>query len=135
VLKEMKTRNPDAGDNDLIFPGGSADGSLAKGSILSFIRGTLKWNIDITAHGFRATLRTWAQAQRPPYDDIFIKAQFDQLSLSDLDGLRHRRPSVADVHYGHGDRPEMSDPTIEGPGARREMIDSYGEYLDSYKGK
>jgi integrase len=135
VLKMIKGVHPDATDDDLIFPGGSRDGKLAKGSILGFVKNSLKWDIPITVHGFRSTLHAWALAQRPPYREIFLKAQFDHVgkTSSDDDDFRRNSPSVAEVHYSHGDRPEMTDPTIDGPGARREMTDRYGAYLDSYK--
>jgi integrase len=133
VLKKMKEVYPDTTDDDLIFPGRSRAGGLGRGVILSFIRNSLKWDDPITVHGFRSTLRTWALAQRPPYNETFISAQFDHLGPYDDDDFRRTRPSVAAVHYGDADRPEMTDPTIEGRGGRREMAEAYGLYLDSYK--
>ncbi|MGC2076514.1 MAG: tyrosine-type recombinase/integrase [Xanthobacteraceae bacterium] len=115
--------------DDLIFPGGARNGGVGRGVINSFIKNTLKWDVQITVHGFRTTLNTWAKAQRPPYQDIFIKAQFDHLGKKSEDDEGWLRPSMADKHYSHSD----VDPTIEGPGARAEMIERYGEYLASYK--
>jgi integrase len=116
--------------DDLIFPGGARNGGIGRGVINSFIKNTLKWDVKITVHGFRATLNAWAKAQRPhPYRDIFIKAQFDHLGKKSEDDDRWLRPSMADKHYSHSD----VDPTIEGVGARREMIERYNTYLDSCK--
>jgi integrase len=116
-------------DDDLIFPGGDRNGGVGRGVINSFIKNTLKWEIQITVHGFRATLNNWAKAQRPRYDDLFIKAQFDHLGKKSEDDEAWLRASMADKHYSHGD----VDPTIEGPRARREMVEHYGEYLTSHK--
>jgi integrase len=133
VLKGQQKKYPNATGEDFIFPGNGRNGGLGRGVILGFIRNTLKWNVSITVHGFRSTLSAWAKAQRPHYQDIFIKAQFDHLGKRSEDDDSWSRPSVADTHYGHADRPDMTDPTIEGPSARREMTERYGAYLNSYK--
>jgi integrase len=130
VLKGQKKiygGKPEA--DDLIFLGGARNGGVGRGVINSFIKNTLKWDVQITVHGFRATLNAWAKAQRPPYHPQFINAQFDHLGKKSEDDDRWLRPSMADKHYSHSD----VDPTIEGEGARREMIERYSEYLDSYK--
>jgi integrase len=135
VLEGMEVHFPNHKDDDLIFPGGSAFGGVGRGTINSFIRDTLKWDIEIHVHGFRATLSTWALAQRPAYDPQIIKAQFDQLKLTeDAEALLRRvSPSVHDVHYSHHNRPGMTDPTLHGDGGRIEMTEKYGEYLTSYQ--
>jgi integrase len=128
VLKgQKKLYEPEV--DDLIFPGGARNGGVGRGVINSFIRNTLKWDVQITVHGFRATMNTWAKAQRPPYLDLFIKEQFDHLGKKSDDDDKWLRPSMADKHYSHS----AVDPTIEGEGARREMIERYDSYLDSYK--
>jgi integrase len=130
VLKrQKKLYGGKAEADDLIFPGGARNGGVGRGVINSFIRNTLKWEVQITVHGFRATLNTWAKAQRPPYADIFIKAQFDHIGKKSEDDDSWLRPSMADKHYSHS----AVDFTIEGKGARREMIEHYDTYLHSYK--
>jgi integrase len=134
VLKDMQRRYPDATPDDLIFRGGSRGGGLAKGSINCFIKKSLRFRsrqggtVHINPHGFRATLKAWARAQRPPYNPIFVERQFDHI----VRGVEYDSRGVAG--YDDHDRPEMSDPTIEGPGARREMMENYGTYLESYQG-
>jgi integrase len=134
VLKEMKRRYPNAADDDLIFPGRSRFGGLARGVINGFIKTSLRWDVNITPHGFRATLKAWADAQRPPYNQIFVERQFDHVVRGidfSVQGAVLSAPGVAG--YDHHDRPNMTDPTIEGDRARREMMEDYGKYLESYK--
>jgi integrase len=137
VLNKQKERyrgEPPA--DDLIFPGDSAFGGLARGSINGFIKTLLKslnWGIEVkvTAHGFRATLKQWARAQEPRYLPIYIERQFDHV----VRGLEVAAELMSDGVSGYDDhnRPGMTDPTIEGPGRRRDMTEKYGEYLESYK--
>jgi integrase len=137
LLNEQKRRTNRIGDDDLIFPGKSRVGGLGRGVLNSFIKNTLrpKWDVLIDPHGFRGTLHAWATAQRPPYPEVLIKAQFDHVgkTSSDDDDLRRSQPSVIDTHYSHGDRPEMTDPTLREPGGRRELTERYDAYLDSYE--
>jgi integrase len=127
VLKEMLGRDPKAKPDDLIFPGRSRFGGLARPSINAFIKTALRWDVHITPHGFRATLKAWSRAQRPPYDPIFVERQFDHT----VRGIDFSARGVAG--YDDHDRPDMTDPTIEGRGARREMTENYGTYLEGYK--
>jgi integrase len=127
VLEEMKRRYPDATDDDLIFPGGSRFGGLARPSINGFIKSSLRWDVHITPHGFRATFKTWARAQRPPYHPYFIERQLDHT----VRGIDFDARGVAG--YDDHDRPGMSDPSIEGTRARREMMEHYATYLTSYE--
>lgn len=131
VLEAQKKKYPGATEDDFIFPGGAEDGGLGKGVLNEFIKNTLKWDVRITVHGFRATLNAWAKAQRPLYHPVFVKAQFDHLSKMSDDDRDWLRASMADKHYSHSD----IDPTIEGPGARREMTERYDAYFNSYEGK
>jgi integrase len=131
VLEGQKKKYPDATEDDLIFPGGAQDGGLGKGVLNEFIKNTLKWDVHITVHGFRSTLNTWTKAQRPPYNPIYVKAQFDHLSKMSDDEREWLRASMADKHYSNSE----VDPGIDGPGARREMTERYDAYLDSYEGQ
>jgi integrase len=134
VLKEMQRRYPDATPDDLIFRGGSRNGCLAKGSINGFIKNSLRFRsqqgdaVHINPHGFRATLKAWARAQRPPYHPFFVERQFDHI----VRGVENDSRGVEG--YDDHDRANMSDSSLEGPGARREMTENYGTYLESYQG-
>jgi integrase len=137
ILMEQKRRTNRIGDDDLIFPGKSQVGGLGRGVLNGFIKNTLrpKWDVLIDPHGFRGTLNAWATAQRPLYPQVIIKAQFDHVgkTSSDDDDLRRSQPNVLDTNYSHHDRPEMTDPTIQGVLGRREMTERYDAYLDSYQ--
>ena len=126
VLEDMQERYPKAKPDDLIFPGRSRFGGLARGVINGFIKGSLRWDVHITPHGFRATFKAWSRAQRPPYSPLFVERQFDHV----VRGIDYSAQGVAG--YDDHDRPEMTDPTIEGKGARRKMMEHYGRYLESY---
>jgi integrase len=129
VLNAQKRKTNAIGDNDFIFPGGARDGGLGKGVLNEFIKNTLKWDVRITVHGFRATLTAWATAERR-YPETIIKRQFDHLGKKSEDDERWLPPSMIAKHYSHSE----VDPTIEGEAGRREMTERYDAYLDSYKG-
>jgi integrase len=128
ILEEMQRRNPRAGDGDIIFPGGSRDGTVAKGSINGFIKRSLKWDVHITVHGFRTTLETWANAQRgalAPYYPLWVQRQLDHsANVIFIPETRDKIKTVAG--YTDENRPGMTDPTLDG---RREMMKEYAEYL------
>jgi integrase len=127
VLKAQERKTNAIGEDDFIFPGGARNGGLGVGVLNAFIKHTLKWDVHITVHGFRATLNTWATAQRR-YSPTTIKAQFDHLGKKSEDDDRWLRPSMIDKYYSHS----VIDPTIEGEAGRREMTERYDAYLDSY---
>ena len=127
LLNEQQRRTNAIGGDDPIFPGGGRHGRLARGSINAFIKGALRWDVHVDPHGFRATLKAWARAQRPPYHELFVERQFDHT----VRGVTFDAQGVAG--YDDHNRPGMTDPTIEGRRARREMMENYGTYLESYK--
>jgi integrase len=128
VLQAQKRKTNAIGDDDFIFPGGAYDGGLGKGVINEFIKNTLKWDVHVTVHGFRATLTAWVTEQRR-YSETILKAQFDHLGKKSEDDDRWLRPSMIGKHYSHSE----VDPTIEGDAGRRELTERYDAYLDSYK--
>ena len=131
VLNKMKARYPgEPPPDDLIFPGGSKFGGVARGSINAFIKGSLKWDVQVSPHGFRATLKAWARAQSPPYEMIYVERQFDHVVRGLEVAAELMKPSAGVAGYDDHNRPGMTDPTI---GRRREMTEKYGEYLESYK--
>ena len=76
VLDDQKRKTNALGDDDFIFPGGSNDGGLGKGTLLRLAKDIVKelgWDFKVTAHGFRSTLNTWAKAQDPPYHRTLSK--------------------------------------------------------------
>src|ERR1700722_4057351 len=76
VLDDQKRKTNALGDDDFIFPGGSNDGGLGKGTLLRLAKDIVKelgWDFKVTAHGFRSTSNTWAKAQDPPYHRTLSK--------------------------------------------------------------
>ena len=130
ILEEMQRRNRRAGEHDIIFPGGSRDGTVARGSINGFIKHSLKWDVDITVHGFRTTLETWARAQRgplAPYYPLWVQRQLDH--SANVIFIPETREKIKTVPgYTDENRPGMTDPSL-GLDGRHQMMKEYAEYL------
>jgi integrase len=98
--RHSPTESPDA----LVFPN-SLDKPFDPHNVTRFIRNSLK-EPDVTAHGFRSTIRDWMRAETS-FDDILWHIQVDHV-LGD-------RTSQA---YGHN---KLLD-------QRRSMMELWGEY-------
>jgi integrase len=117
VLEEMKRRNPDRTPDSLIFPsprgGGNRGGNwtgtgqaFEVNTVARFIRESLKWETEITPHGFRSTLTDWCLAQKV-WPDKFIALQ-----------VGHLPPGKVRQAY---ERDQMVN-------ERRPMMEAWGEY-------
>lgn len=135
VLEEMKRRCPDAKRDDLIFPGRGKNGGLRRGSTLQCAQKIVKLfkpETHITQHGFRAMYQAWHRAQVAAgrcYPPINVERQFDHTAP----GIDFENPAFGVAGYGDHNRPNMTDPTIEGELGRRAEMEHYGEYLTSYE--
>jgi integrase len=95
ALDEMERRRTDPSDDALIFPSPRTGREIKTSSPANFVTKTLKWEIKITPHGFRSTLRDWMRAQtnfKNVFKDVFWKAQVDH-ALGD--------GTETDKAYGH----------------------------------
>jgi integrase len=108
VLDEMQRRHPDPSPDDLVFPGPRSASVMKASAPANFVTRTLKWEIKITPHGFRSTLRDWMRAETE-FKEVFWKAQVDH-HLGD--------GTATDEAYGHNLLLEQ----------RRVMMEMYDEY-------
>jgi integrase len=76
VLGEMQRRYPNPSPDDLVFPSERTSRPIKTSSPSNFVTNTLKWEIQITPHGFRSTLRNWMRA-KTNFRDVLWKAQVD----------------------------------------------------------
>jgi integrase len=106
VIKQIQKKGINQGDKALIFP--SYHGGPYKiNSCSRFIGYTLKWESEITLHGFRSTLRDWCRANG--YPNEWWEIQVD-----------HVLGDKTSQSYGH-------DPLLE---QRRQMMTAWGEHCD-----
>jgi len=75
VLEEMQRRRTDPSDDAFVFPSPYGDGKYNPGTILRFIKNSLKWPTKVTTHGFRTTLQGWARNDGWPMH--LVKIQLD----------------------------------------------------------
>jgi integrase len=116
VLREMKARYPDHAPDALIFPSprsaehvwGSGNIPFNVGSTRLFVARSLKWDIDITTHGFRSTLLNWAKANNWSKE------------LRDL--------QVGHIVRGKVDQAYERDPLVN---QRRPMMEAWGQYCSA----
>jgi integrase len=114
VLAEMQRRNPNALDDDPVFPT-QANGKRGYrvNALSGFVRKSLKRD-DFRPHGFRATLTSWAKR----FDENleYVGRQFDHLPRNKVD-----------QSYSDEKRPQAADPTIE---PRRQMMERWAAYCE-----
>jgi integrase len=89
-------------------PGYGASRPFNRIAIATFIRKSLKWEIEISAHGFRSTLRDWCRAHKYP-------AEWWDLQVGHVLGAE------VSQSYGH-------DPLID---QRHAMMTEYGRYCSA----
>jgi integrase len=77
VLEEMQRRRTDQAPDVPVFPGPRRGKILDVVVANQFIHKALKWDIDVTVHGFRSTLTAWALNQDPPYPKILLDRALD----------------------------------------------------------
>jgi integrase len=78
ILAEMEKRRTDPSPDALIFPSPRTGISIKASGPANFIANTLKWEIKVTPHGFRSTLRDWMRA-KTSFNEVFYKAQIDHV--------------------------------------------------------
>jgi integrase len=116
VLAEMARRYPKHKPTDLVFPS-PYDGHdprsrkrgvrpFNEGSANTFIQDALKWDVHITAHGFRSTFTDWADKN---YPEALIDLQVGHLP----------KGKVAQAY--------RQDPHLE---ARRLMMEEWGKFCE-----
>lgn len=91
VLDEMQRRRTDPSPDALVFPSPRTGAEIKTSSPANFVSNTLKWEIKITPHGFRSTLRDWMRAETE-FKEVLWKAQVDH-QLGD--------GTPTDEAYGH----------------------------------
>jgi integrase len=104
VLDEMEERRTDPSPDALVFPSPRTGREIKTSSPANFIVGTLKWEIKITPHGFRSTLRDWMRAEVRDFKEVFWKAQVDH-QLGD--------GTATDGAYGHNLLLEQRRPLMQ----------------------
>jgi integrase len=85
VLEQMQALRD---DSDIVFPGHQRNQALSAGA---FLRLLARMGMDVTAHGFRATFKTWA-AERTGYAREVVEA-----------ALSHTIPDELERAYRRGD--------------------------------
>jgi integrase len=119
VLKQMQARRLNPSDNEaLIFPPPqSPDGTKAfNDAMLSKLTRDLKWEKDVTPHGFRFTLKDWAAANNWPPE--LVERQHDHKPKSETE---------ASIRYSDLVRIEAKDRSMP---ERRKMMDAYARFCD-----
>jgi integrase len=119
VLEQMKERRLDPSDDEaLIFPPSQAQNGNKPfdDSLLSRLTRELKWEKPVTPHGFRNTLKDWAEEKG--WEDILVERQQDHLPK---DG------TATAVRYSHLVRAEAKDRSLS---RRREMMEAYADFCD-----
>jgi integrase len=76
VLDEMQKRRMDHSPEGLIFPSARTGRAISTSEPSRFIKENLRWDIEITPHGFRTTLRDWMRT-RTRFREILWKIQVD----------------------------------------------------------
>jgi integrase len=71
ILEEMQAFRPAGGGDSYVFPGGKAGRALSNMAFLMLLR--RMGHPDLTAHGFRATFKTWA-SERTGFQNEIIEA-------------------------------------------------------------
>jgi integrase len=106
VLEEAQKRRRDQSPDAVLFPAQwSKDGLLHRENFSTFIRKQLGWEIHVTIHGFRSTLRDWCRANKFPGEWWDIQVD-------------HVLGDKTSQSYGH-------NPLLE---ERRRMMEQWGEY-------
>jgi integrase len=119
VLREMERRYPDHAPDTLIFPSprktehgswhsGNTQTPFNVGATRMFINRSLKWDIDITTHGFRSTFLNWAKANNWSKE------------LRDL--------QVGHIVRGKVDQAYERDPLVN---QRRPMMEEWGQFCSA----
>jgi integrase len=104
ILEEMQPHR--AGDDGFVFPGGKAGKPLSNMAFLMLLR-RMKRD-DLTAHGFRATFKTWA-SERTNFQNEIVEA-----------ALAHVVGSKVEQAYRRGDMFEK----------RCRLMDSWAEFCN-----
>jgi integrase len=102
ILEEMQAHR--YGDDGFIFPGGNAGKPLSNMAFLMLLRRMDR--SDLTAHGFRATFKTWA-SERTGFQNEIVEA-----------ALAHVVGSKVEQAYRRGDMFEK----------RRRLMDAWAEF-------
>jgi integrase len=121
VLGEMQKRRIDQSDDALIFPSDRNGKAMKTSTPAVFISSVLKWEIKITPHGFRSTLRDWMRSNTK-FDDIYWRRQVDHASGFTPgvgNHLLQQQSDATDQAYGH-------DPLLDGRRVMMEQWDDYG---------
>jgi len=95
ILEEMQAFRVSDNADGFVFPGGKAGGSLSNMAFLMLLRRIGR--VDVTAHGFRATFKTWA-SERTGFQNEVVEA-----------ALAHVVGSKVEQAYRRGDMFEKFD--------------------------
>ena len=107
VFGRAQKRRFDPSDDALVFPGPSKGKKMQPTTVPRWIENSLRWEIKMTPHGLRSTLRDWMGAETN-FPDVLWKIQVD-----------HKRGiDETDSAYGHD---LLTD-------RRREMMNLWDEY-------
>jgi integrase len=122
ILDEMRRRHGD-NPNSLVFPSpyGLKHGKprpFDVGSANTFIKGCLKWNVHITAHGFRSCVTDWAIANG--YPEGLVDLQVGHLPRGKVaqayrrDPLTEARRPMMEAWGVHCATPPVADNVVHG---------------------
>jgi len=109
VLTALGRRHPNHSRDDLIFPS-DMGGEIHESTLGNFVRETMRWQMKITAHGFRTTLNDWRRANG--YSEEFFDVQVDHLPKGKVrqaytqDDLLPERKKMMEKYDAYASRPE-----------------------------
>jgi integrase len=102
----MQKRRADQSPDAIVFRSSQGQPQpMVRQTLRNVARKLLKWDVEITNHGFRSTLKDWCRANKFPMD--WYEIQVD-----------HVLGNKVGQAYGH-------DPLIE---ERRGMMEAWGQY-------
>jgi integrase len=119
VLEEMQKRRTDQSPDAIVFPSQNGK-AYSRGTLWAFLTRRMKWEIEITNHGFRSTLKDWWRVNGYPMDLWDI--QTDHIAGSTVKrDLLGKAPDNTDQAYGH-------DKFLD---QRRRYMNLWGEYCSA----
>jgi integrase len=87
ILEEMQRFRPAGDGNGYVFPGGKAGRPLSNMAFLMLLRRMA--HADLTAHGFRATFKTWA-SERTSFQNEIVEASLAHIIGSKVEQAYRR---------------------------------------------
>ena len=110
ILEEMQRRRTNPSDDAFVFPSPYGDVKYSPGTILRFIKNSLKWPTKMTTHGFRTTLQGWARNDGWPMHLVKIQLDHFEEALVETYGEQDddwdQRRKMMEAWAGYCDRTE-----------------------------